>query len=101
MARLVGPVKPPPASPSSTETVPSKALATARSGSWSALKLPTATELEKKPVGKLVGPVKLPAAPPSSTETSLENRLATARSGSLSALKSPVATETGLLPALK
>jgi hypothetical protein len=83
--------------------VPSKALATARSGSWSAsaLKFPTATELEKKPVGKLVGPVKPPAAAPSSTETVLENRLATARSGSLSALKSPVATETGLSPALR
>jgi hypothetical protein len=99
----MGPLKPPSASPSSSETVPSPALATARSGSpsWSALKFPTATELEKKPVGKLVGPVKPPAAPPSSTETSLENRLATARSGSSSPLKSPVATETGLLPALK
>src|SRR5829696_3555017 len=98
---VLGPLKLPPRPPTSTERLPSKALATARSGSWSALKSPVATELEKKPVAKLVGPEKLPAAPPSSTETLLEKRLATARSGSLSALKSPVATETGLLPAAK
>ena len=47
--------KSPPAPPSSTETSPEPALATTRSGSVSALKSPTATELGASPAGKLVG----------------------------------------------
>ena len=92
-------VKLAPLPPSSTDTVPEHPLATARSGSWSPLKSPTATETGKSPTARSgVWRVKLPPALPSSTETVLASWLRTARSGLPSPLKSPTATEAGPSP---
>jgi hypothetical protein len=99
--KLVGPVKVPAVLPSSTEMMPSKASATARSGSPSPLKSPTATANGYPPVAMLVAGLKLPPTPPSSTETLPANSFATARSGSPSPLKSPTATALGESPTAK
>jgi hypothetical protein len=56
---LVAALKLPPAPPSSTETLLENSFATARSGSPSSLKSPTATELGPSPTAKSVGPVKV------------------------------------------
>ena len=64
----VGPVKPPPGPPSSTRTRPDSS-ATARSGSPSRLKSPTATEMGSAPVATVVGPPKVAPELPSSTST--------------------------------
>ena len=92
---MVGAPKLPPAPPSSTETLLEPWSATARSGSLSPLKSPTATAKGVSPAGKSVGAPKLPPVLPSSTETLPVKMLATARSGSWSPLKSPAATEKG------
>ena len=92
-------VKPAPPPPSSTDTVPEKPLATARSGSVSPLNSPTATETGKSPTARSgVWRVKPPPALPTSTETVLVSWLATARSGLPSPLKSPTATDAGPSP---
>src|SRR5206468_1744930 len=80
------------------ETLLELKFATARSGSESPLKSPTATDSGALPTPKLVAVPKVPSPFPSRIETLLEPLFATARSGSESPLKSPTATELGLRP---
>jgi MFS family permease len=88
----VGPVKPPPALPSSTITWPDDSSATARSGSPSWLNSPTATAAMPVPLATVVGALKVPSEPPTSTERVPASWSATTKSGSPSWLKSPTAT---------
>ena len=76
-------------------------MATARSGSPSPLKSPTATEVGPLPAAKLRAAWKLPSPLLKGTETLSEMELVTARSGSPSPLKSPTATEVGRFPTPK
>ena len=78
--------------------VPANAV-TARSGSLSWLKSPTATAAGSLPTAKLVAGPKPPAPLPNNTATLPALAYsATARSGLPSWLKSPTATATGSLP---
>ncbi len=73
-------------------------LATTRSGASSQLRLPTATEVGRVPVGNVCWGANVPSLLPSRTDTVFAVVFAVTRSSLPSTLKSPVATETGRSP---
>src|SRR5207253_6532068 len=83
---------------SNTVTVLELKFATARSGTPSRLKSPTATDSGFVPTAKVSAAWKVPLPLPSSTETLLEVKLATARSCTPSLLRLPTATARGRAP---